>query len=275
MVGSQIAEVLKSRHPRFPEGSKVVAYVGWRDLTICSPDKMKAVFSGVLPLPDLKGLPNSYALGAVGMTGLAAYFGLLKLCQPKAGDTVVVSTAGGAVGSLVGQIAKIKGCKVVGFAGTDEKVKWIKEELGFDFAFNYKEVHLDSILKKFAVEGVDCYFDNVGGEFTYTVTRNMNEFGRIAICGAISTYNEDAKNNKVPFDYASMVYKQIRMEGFMINRWFNEWKDATLQLAQWIHEFDDNSQNPLSSEANARFYPAPPFRFPPSPPQPLLSRRVE
>ncbi|ODM99750.1 Prostaglandin reductase 1 [Orchesella cincta] len=196
---------------------------------------MKAMFSAVFPLPDLKGLPDSYALGACGLTGLSAYFGLIKVCQPKSGETVVVSSAAGAVGSLAGQIAKIKGCKVVGFAGSEEKVSWIKDELGFKFAFNYKEVHADSILKKYAVEGVDCYFDSVGGEFTYNVLRNMNEFGRVALCGAISTYN-DPKDNKVPFDYQSMIYKQLRLEGFMVNRWFSEFPEGVGQLAEWIHQ---------------------------------------
>jgi len=232
MVGRQIALVLESKNPKFPKGSKVFADIGWRDAAIFNPDKISGFGTSILP--DLKGLPESVGLGVLGMPGMTAYFGFLRVCQPKEGETVVVNAAGGAVGSLVCQIAQIKGCKVLAFAGTDDKVKWLKEDLGIKFAFNYKEVHLDSILKKYAVEGVDCYFDNVGGEFSFTVVKNMNQFGRISQCGAISVYNE--KEVKIPFDYATLIYKSIRMEGFLVTNWVKEYPEGIAQMSQWIQE---------------------------------------
>jgi prostaglandin reductase 1 len=184
----------------------------------------------------MKGLPDSYALGSLGMPGITAYFGLLGICEPKPGNVVVVSSAAGAVGSIVGQIGKLKGCQVLGFAGTEDKVKWIKE-LGFDHAFNYKTVDINKTFKEFAPKGIDCYFDNVGGEFTFHVMRNMNQFGRIALCGAIATYNiETSKLPLVPIDYFSMIYKNLRMEGFMVMRWQKQWFEALHQLRDWIIE---------------------------------------
>ncbi|OXA59127.1 Prostaglandin reductase 1 [Folsomia candida] len=204
-------------------------------MTICNPDKLKGLFRGVFPMPDLQGLPDSYALGVCGLTGLAAYFGLLKICQPKSGETVVISSAAGGTGSVAGQIAKIKGCKVIGFAGSEEKVRWLLD-LGFDQSFNYKEINVDHTLKKWAVEGVNCYFDNVGGDLTFWVLQNTNESGRVALCGAISSYNDDPKTAKVQFDYTSMIYKQIKMEGFLVNRWFPEWGPAIGELIGWVKD---------------------------------------
>merc|ERR1712154_147238 len=132
---------------------------------------------------------GSLLLGSCGMPGNTAYFGLLELCHPQPGETVVVSGAAGAVGSLVGQIAKIKGCKVIGYAGSDEKCAWLKQ-IGFDEAFNYKKVGVVESLSKAAPKGVDCYFDNVGGEMTAGVLSLMNTRGRVAVCGAISHYND-------------------------------------------------------------------------------------
>jgi len=235
MQGSQVAEVLKSKNSRFPVGSKVVAYTGWRDVTKITEKLISAMM--ITLLPDMKGLGVSNALGVLGMPGMTAYFGFLEICQPKEGENVVVSVAAGAVGSIVAQIAKLKGLRVIAFAGTEEKVNWLKNDLGIKFAFNYKEVHLDSILKKYAVEGVDCYFDNVGGEFSCTVMSNMNDRGRIAVCGAISVYNEDTKDKvKIPFDYGIMIYKQIKMEGFVITRWKDQFPEGIKQVAQWMQE---------------------------------------
>merc|ERR1719430_1602656 len=177
MIGSSVAEVEESRHPDFPVGTTIVLMAGWVERGIVDPDKMNkdspgGTLGGVMPAPDLPGLSKSLLLGACGMPGNTAYFGLLEICKPKAGETVVVSGAAGAVGSLAGQIAKIKGCNVVGFAGTDEKCKWLKE-LGFDEAFNYKKVGVAETLKTAAPEGVDCYFDNVGGEMSASVMAAM------------------------------------------------------------------------------------------------------
>ena len=167
MIGSSVAEVEESRHPDFPVGTTIVLMAGWVERGIVDPDKMNkdspgGTLGGVMPVPDQypTGLSKSLLIGSCGMPGNTAYFGLLDICKPKAGETVVVSGAAGAVGSLVGQIAKIKGCNVVGFAGTDEKCEWLKS-IGFDHAFNYKKTGVAESLAKAAPKGVDCYFDNV------------------------------------------------------------------------------------------------------------------
>merc|ERR1712020_228498 len=192
MIGSSVAEVEESRHPDFPVGTTIVLMAGWVERGIVDPDKMKkdspgGTLGGVMPAPDLPGLSKSLLLGACGMPGNTAYFGLLELCQPKAGETVVVNGAAGAVGSLVGQIAKIKGCKVIGFAGSDQKCEWLTKDLGFDKAYNYKTTDVDKVLKVGAPDGVDCFFDNVGNADSVAVIGAMNEGGRIACCGAIAT----------------------------------------------------------------------------------------
>nr|CAD7413162.1 unnamed protein product [Timema poppensis] len=195
MVGLQVAKVLESKHPSFKVGDHVVGFFGWQTLTVANGDK--APISTHLPpykVPDFEGLPLSLALGVLGRTGNSALFGFVDLCKPKAGEVVVVSGAAGAVGSQVGQIAKILGCKVIGFAGSNEKVKWLKEELGFDEAFNYKTKQVSEALKEAAPEGVDCYFDNVGGEISSDVIYQMNTFGRVSVCGSISSYNIDDKH---------------------------------------------------------------------------------
>lgn len=237
-LGGQVARVIKSRCDEFPEGSQVVGYFGWRDLTIYKPiEGGVRSYNSILKMPEMKGLSDSYALGALGMPGNTAYHGLLDICHPKAGETLVVSAAAGAVGSLVGQIGKIKGCKVIGFAGDDDKVKWLTEELGFDLAFNYKKVKLDDTFKQHIPQKVDCYFDNVGGEFVYHVVQNMNEFGRISQCGSISTYNAQRNPGElplVPFDYAVFRFNQLKLEGFNVRRWTNTWFDGINQIRDWI-----------------------------------------
>lgn len=238
MIGGQVAKVIKSKNPEFPEGTQVVGNFGWRDLTLFNPGPAgKRGPDSIYKMPNMRGLPDSYALGSVGMPGNTAYFGLLRLCDPKPGDVLVVSAAAGAVGSIVGQIGKIKGCTVLGFAGTDDKLQWMKNDLGFDHVFNYKTVDLNETFKKYAPNGIDCYFDNVGGDFTYQVMRNMKLFGRIALCGAITVYNNDpTKPNLVPFDYQTMIYNQVKMEGFMVLRWKNEWFEGLNQVRDWIKE---------------------------------------
>lgn len=169
------------------------------------------------------------------MPGNTAYFGLLEICKPKEGETMVVSGAAGAVGSLVGQIGKIKGLRVIGIAGTDDKCDWIVKDLGFDVAINYKTANLEEELKKAAPNGVDCYFDNVGGEISSVVLNQMNEFGRISVCGSISAYNADVANYPRVPDLAKLFnWKQLRMEGFLVPRWTNRWMEGLKQMAEWI-----------------------------------------
>merc|ERR1711936_389121 len=228
MIGSSVAEVEESKHPSYPKGSTIIILAGWVERGIVNPDKMGKdspgnKLGGVMKAVDLGQLSKSLLLGSCGMPGNTAYFGLLELCQPKSGETVVVSGAAGAVGSLVGQIAKLKGCKVIGFAGTDQKCEWLTKELGFDKAYNYKTTDVDKVLKEGAPNGVDCFFDNVGGiDATKVINNHMNTFGRISGCGAISGYN-DKEPVVIPSTQGAMVFKQLRYEGFIVRRWLPRW----------------------------------------------------
>ncbi|XP_038211927.1 prostaglandin reductase 1-like [Zerene cesonia] len=157
--GFQIGTVQESRNPSYPVGTQVVTHEGWCDYS--NAKETDDPFAKVYKLPDLQGLPTELALGVIGLPGVTSYFGLLEICQPKAGETVVVTGAAGAVGSVVGQIAKIKGCRVIGLAGSDDKVQWLEKDLGFDKAINYKTADIHKALAEAAPNGIDCYFDNV------------------------------------------------------------------------------------------------------------------
>lgn len=235
-IGGQVAKITESKSKKYPVGKYVVGQFGWRTHTIVD-ETPKSETSPTWLLPDFGKLPLSLAVGALGMPGNTAYFGLLEICNPKAGETVVVSGAAGAVGSHVGQIAKIKGCKVIGIAGDDGKGRWIVDELGFDHFINYKKPNLGETLKTYAPNGVDCYFDNVGGEISSTVLSQMNLFGRISVCGSIVGYNCDLSNlPKATVIQGSVVFKQLKMEGFVVTRWTDRWQEGIKQNLQWITE---------------------------------------
>jgi len=242
MIGSSVAEVEESRHPKYPKGSTIIILAGWIERGVVNPDKMGKdspgnTLGGIIPAADVGKLSKSVLLGACGMPGNTAYFGLLEICKPKAGETVVVSGAAGAVGSLVGQIAKIKGCRVIGYAGTDEKCQWLKE-IGFDEAFNYKKVKVGESLAKAAPKGVDCYFDNVGGEMTAAVMSLMNTRGRVAVCGAISHYNDVGGYTKVTDVLPLCVFKELMVEGFLVGRWKDRWMEGVMAMASWVMKGD-------------------------------------
>ncbi|KAM8962168.1 prostaglandin reductase 1-like [Pelodytes ibericus] len=230
MMGSQVARVVESKNPAFPVGVYCAANAGWTTHFISDGKGVHA-----LPSSWPENLPKSLALGAAGMPGCTAYFGLLEICNPKEGEVLLVNSAAGAVGSIVGQIGKIKGCKVVGSAGSDDKITYLKE-IGFDEAFNYKTVSsLDETLKNASPEGYDCYFENVGGKFADSALKQMNLFGRIAICGAISLYNDSVPQTG-PYIQPYLLFKQLRMEGFIVTRWLDRFPEAQKQLLQWITE---------------------------------------
>ncbi|CAK1551191.1 unnamed protein product [Leptosia nina] len=236
MIGGQVAKVIDSRNDKYPVGSYVTDSYGWRTHTICDPNKPR--LPGVMPLtrvPDISPHPISLALGVLGMPGNTAYFGLNEICQPKAGETVVITGAAGAVGSHVGQIAKILGCRVVGFAGSDEKCDYLIKELGFDHAINYKTANIQAALKAAAPNRVDCYFDNVGGEISHTIMSYMNKYGRVAVCGSISSYN-DLKLPKVTIMQPAIVFKELKVEGFLVNRWTHRWDEGIDMNLKWIQE---------------------------------------
>ncbi|XP_076447977.1 prostaglandin reductase 1-like [Babylonia areolata] len=235
MFGEQVARVKVSNNPDFPEGCLVVAPVGWRTLTLVSNPQKPSIFGPLLRrIPDMGDLSPSLALGCLGMPGLTAYFGLLDRGQPKAGEVVLVSAAAGAVGSVVGQIAKIKGCTVIGSAGTKEKCDWVKS-LGFDHVFNYKETSVDEALKEFAPNGIDLHFDNVGGDFSYAVLQNhLKTCGRVVMCGAISMYNSTDKLERSAYRF--IIYKQLDILGVIVSQYKDRFSEGLEQLLQWVKE---------------------------------------
>ncbi|XP_028999158.1 prostaglandin reductase 1-like [Betta splendens] len=230
MIGTQVAKVIQSNNPSFTVGTHVVARCGWRTHTVSD---------GTDLVPVMAEWPQdvllSQALGAIGMPGLTALYGIEEVLGLQEGDTLLVNAAAGAVGSVVGQIAKIKGCKVVGSAGSDAKVAFVKE-LGFDEAFNYKTVgSLEEALRKASPDGYDCYFDNVGGPFTTAALQQMKNFGRVAVCGSISIYN-DSTPQTGPYPYLTMIQKQIKMEGFLQGRWQHKHPESLKRLMTWFKE---------------------------------------
>lgn len=233
MTGRQIARVIESKNPKYETDDIVFGNFGWRTITNVNESK----FTELDKLTNYDGLPYSLGLGILGRPGQSAYFGLLEICKPKAGQTVVVSGAAGAVGSHVGQIAKILGCRVIGFAGSDEKVEWLLKELNFDAAYNYKNVDLEKALSEAAPNGVDCYFDNVGGTMSSLVLRKMNKRGRIAVCGSISGYNaKTGEQVLAPYVQRSMINNWLRMEGFMVYRWKDRYQESVQQNIKWLKE---------------------------------------
>lgn len=227
MESSCVGEVVSSRHADLRVGEIVTGLWGWQDYVGLPTDRVKRVSQSDAPV--------STAIGILGMPGMTAYFGFTELCAPKAGETVVVSGAAGAVGSAVGQIAKILGCRVVGTAGTAGKVAYLKS-LGFDGAVNYRTDHpYTEALAALCPAGIDCYFDNVGGEMTDAVFGLMNLRGRVAVCGQISQYN-DGTNDIGPRPFTSMLVKQLRVEGFIVSRWAARFAEGQKQMAAWLKD---------------------------------------
>jgi NADPH-dependent curcumin reductase CurA len=219
-----VGEVVESKALGFAKGDIVSGMFGWRLYDVAKADGLIKVFPGVAP---------STALGVLGMPGLTAYFGLLDIGQPREGETVVVSGAAGAVGMTVCQIAKIKGCRVVGTAGSDEKNDYLRRELGVDAAINYKTENTFEALKEACPNGVDVYFDNVGGEVSDAVLRLLANGARIVLCGQISMYNSDQPDiglRAQPF----VLVNSAMMKGFIITQYHKRFAEGVGQLAQWF-----------------------------------------
>jgi len=224
--GGAAGHVIESKNPNFQVGDKVLGFGGWQEYAIGNEKNLRKV-------PET-GLPLSNALGAIGMTGLTAYIGLLDFATPKEGEIVLVSTAAGAVGSIVGQLAKIRGCKVIGITSTDEKVEFIKS-IGYDVGINYNKCgSLADAIKAACPNGIDIYFDNVGGETLEIAVDQINRFGRIILCGAISQY-ELSKKPPGP-NLSSLIGKEVKIQGFIVSSYANRFPEAIPQLAQWIHQ---------------------------------------
>ena len=228
IVGSVVATVKESKTDRFKQGDIVIGSLPWKEFMIAGAGDIRKV--------DTSIAPASYYLGVLGMTGLTAYFGLLYIGKPKQGETLVVSGAAGAVGVVVGQIAKIKGCRVVGIAGSEEKIALLKNEFGFDEGINYKTTdNMKDAIAKACPAGVDVYFDNVGGEISDAVISNINFHARIPLCGQISLYNA----KEVPMGprlQPMLLTRSVLMQGFIISNYQDQFPEGIQMLAQWIKE---------------------------------------
>ncbi len=226
--GGVIGKVVASKSDNYQPGDVVVGSFPWRMDFIATEKEMRKI--------DTKVAPASYYLSILGMTGLTAYFGLMDIGKPKAGETVVVSGAAGAVGIVVGQIAKLQGCHVVGIAGSDEKINLLINEFGFDAAINYKTTtDMKKAIAAACPKGVDVYFDNVGGEISDAVIRNINFHARIPLCGQISLYNS-TETPMGPRLQPMLLTRSVLMKGFIISNYQDRFTEGIKMLAQWIKE---------------------------------------
>jgi NADPH:quinone reductase len=226
--GGIVAKVIESRSASLLAGDVVVGTLPWATYCIEKPENLRKI--------DISKTPPWYYLGILGMPGFTAYIGMMDICNPVKGETAVISGAAGAVGIVAGQIAKIHGCRVIGIAGSDEKCRVIKEEFGFDEAVNYKTAR--SIRKELAglcPEGIDVYFDNVGGEITEAVASNLDFHARIALCGQISQYN----NSKPYIGFSILPHlltRSVKLQGFIVRDYSDRFGEALLQLSSWLNE---------------------------------------
>lgn len=228
MPGAAVALVLEPNGSQLRAGDLVEGMLGWQEYAVAPRRELRKI--------DPRLAPISTALGVLGMPGLTAYFGLLDIGDPQPGETVVVSGAAGAVGTIVGQIAKIQGSRVVGVAGSDAKVSWLIDELGFDAAFNYKASEdFDGDLERLCPDGIAVYFDNVGGAMTDAVLRRINTGARIAVCGQISQYNLEAPELG-PRWLARLILKQAKVQGFLVSAYAERFPAARRQLARWLQQ---------------------------------------
>jgi NADPH-dependent curcumin reductase CurA len=228
MVGGTVGTVVESRHAKYQAGDVVVGNGGWQEFSLSNGE-------GVYRF-DTSMAPMSTALGVLGMPGMTAYFGLLDIGRPQPGETVFVSGAAGAVGSVVGQIAKIHGCRAVGSAGSQDKVDHLVNDLGFDAAFNYKDVKdYAAKLQEVCPGGIDVYFDNVGGPLTDAVFTQLKLRGRVVVCGQIDQYNAE-KPPQGPRLLWHLIVKRARAEGFLVFDFFSRFPEAMCEMAGWLQE---------------------------------------
>ncbi|MBW4627347.1 MAG: NADP-dependent oxidoreductase [Brasilonema octagenarum HA4186-MV1] len=226
MVGGTVSQVMKSNHPQFSTGDFVLGYDGWQAYAVSKGETLRKL--------DPHQASISYALGITGMPGMTAYFALLDVGQPKAGETVVVSAASGAVGSVVGQIAKIKGCRAVGVIGSDEKCDYAVKELGFDACINRKTQELSSALKDACPNGIDVYFDNTAGAILEAVLQHINLRARIPLVGLISQYN--AENPPPGPNLMPLLIKRALIKGFLVGDYQDRQAEFLNDVSQWLRE---------------------------------------
>jgi len=220
-------EVIASRHPNFEPGDHVSGVTGAQEYAVLGGDGLIKVDPDLAPLP--------VHIGTLGMPGMTAYFGLLDIGKPQEGDTVVVSGAAGAVGSVVGQIAKIKGCRVVGIAGGEQKCRHVVEELGFDACIDYKSENVAKALRQHCPKGINVYFDNVGGEILDAALAGLARHARVVICGAISQYNA-TEGMRGPANYMSLLVNRASMTGFLVFDFADRYAEAAGEMGKWMAE---------------------------------------
>jgi NADPH:quinone reductase len=228
MVGGVVGEVIESNDPRAAPGDFVEGMLGWQEYAVAPAKTLRKISPETAPI--------STALSVLGMPGLTAYFGLLEICRPQPGETVLISGAAGAVGSVAGQIARIKRCRAVGTAGSDDKVRFLTDELGFAGAFNYKQyTDYDAMLRELCPNGIDVYFDNVGGAITDAAIQRLNNRARVAVCGQSSQIDSDTPAMG-PRWLGQLIAKQAKVEGFLVRQFANRFDEAYRQLAAWLHD---------------------------------------
>jgi hypothetical protein len=226
MTGNAVGRVAVSRDERYAEGEWVLHQLGWREWALSDGAALRRLDPGAAPV--------STALGVLGMPGFTAWYGLFVLGRPQAGETVFVSGAAGAVGSAAGQMAAIAGCRVIGSAGSQEKLAWLRE-LGFDAVFNYREQRPREALAELAPDGIDIYFDNVGGDHLEAAIGTLRTYGRVVACGSISRYN-DAEPSPGPRNMFMVVTKRLRIEGFIISDHFDRFREFVGEAAEWVRD---------------------------------------
>jgi NADPH-dependent curcumin reductase CurA len=228
MRGITVSRVLASKNPKAPVGEFVVGPTGWTEIAVLS----EGTFEPASNFPGIQAPQDM--LSALGLTGMTAWLGMTLIGEPKAGETVVVSGAAGATGSVAGQIAKIKGARVVGIAGSDDKCKWLVDELGFDVALNYKDADFKKKFKEATPNFVDVYFDNVGGEILDMNLARAKEFSRFVMCGGISQYN--TADRKGPVHITNVIVMRIKMQGFIVTDHTDKWAQARGEISKWVEE---------------------------------------
>ena len=230
MQGGTVGEVVESKHPKYAVGDKVVGFGGWQEYSV-----VDASQPGALKKVDTTHVPLSHYLGAVGMPGVTAWYGLVKIIAPKPGETVVVSSAAGAVGGAVGQLAKVRGCRVVGIAGGAEKCKYVTDELGFDACIDYRQhpdvKSMSAALKEACPNGIDGYFENVGGYIFDAVLLRANAFARVALCGMIAGYDGQPLPLANP---ALILINRMKIEGFIVSEHMEVWPEALTELGTLV-----------------------------------------
>ena len=246
MRAGNIGTVIKSNnHPKYKEGDVLTGWGGVQQYDVSQGDNYYQVDTSLAPMPTY--------IGTLGMPGMTAYFGILEVGKIREGETVLVSGAAGAVGSIVGQIAKIKGCRVVGIAGGPDKCSYLTDELGFDAAIDYKSENIHSALKEHCPKGIDVYFDNVGGEILDAALARIRMHARIVICGAISQYNNTTAI-KGPSNYLSLLVNRGTMQGMVVLDYANKYSEAAMQMGQWMMQGKLKSREDIY-EGIENFYP--------------------